>query len=316
MNYENEISEKLRGALLDKYFPLSFPDILLYYFAKQNLLEGTKGLLWETELPKRIMKVILNDLGVTKEEYFGHSFSYSLFDDNSLVLLFHNWIFRAELERGMEFSQFVKKSENIKKDITKTAKRKTIKFKEHPERELFTSVNALFLLNTQYGITTKPAVDIDGFEIEDGRATIEDRLFHKMSLILKEKTKFIKISEKKLEKYLMKNLHLLEDGLSFFGRQIALEKGIIDILAKDKDGKLVIIELKVEDDKDLLWQEKYYQDEIEKRFQERPRFMAIAPHLPSHITSYLETDELFEYSVITMNEEIFRLELKKVGKKE
>ena len=54
--------------------------------------------------------------------------------------------------------------------------------------------------------------------------------------------------EKDLEINLMKNLEQLEQGLSSPQSQVPFESGevrsIIDILAKDKDGKIVVIELK------------------------------------------------------------------------
>lgn len=43
--------------------------------------------------------------------------------------------------------------------------------------------------------------------------------------------------------------------MNFIDRQYKVENGIIDIIAKDKNGTKCIIELKVvEDDKSLVWQ--------------------------------------------------------------
>ena len=54
--------------------------------------------------------------------------------------------------------------------------------------------------------------------------------------------------EKDLENALVNNLTILEDGLGMFQPQYPVEyegvKGIIDILAKDKDGSFVVVELK------------------------------------------------------------------------
>ena len=54
--------------------------------------------------------------------------------------------------------------------------------------------------------------------------------------------------EKDLENALVNNLTVLEDDLSLFKSQYPIDyedgKGIIDILAKDKDGNFVVIELK------------------------------------------------------------------------
>jgi len=53
------------------------------------------------------------------------------------------------------------------------------------------------------------------------------------------------LSERALEDYLVKNIRDLDSNLSFDGRQVRIEVGVIDILAKESGG-MVIIELKVD----------------------------------------------------------------------
>ena len=52
------------------------------------------------------------------------------------------------------------------------------------------------------------------------------------------------ISERILEDYLEKNIHLLEDGLELIGRQYRTITGPIDLLCRDKAGAIVVVELK------------------------------------------------------------------------
>ncbi|TKI10399.1 DUF91 domain-containing protein, partial [Bacillus cereus] len=61
--------------------------------------------------------------------------------------------------------------------------------------------------------------------------------------------------ESLLEDILCDHIFVIEEGMSFIERQYRVENGIIDIIAKDKNGTKCIIELKtVEDDKSLVWQ--------------------------------------------------------------
>ncbi|HDR7595199.1 TPA: DUF91 domain-containing protein [Bacillus mycoides] len=62
-----------------------------------------------------------------------------------------------------------------------------------------------------------------------------------------------------LEELLCDHIEVIEEGMSFVERQYKVENGIIDIIAKDKNGTKCIIELKVvADDKKLAWQSAYY----------------------------------------------------------
>jgi len=53
-----------------------------------------------------------------------------------------------------------------------------------------------------------------------------------------------RVREKLLEIYLADNLHELEDGLEFLGRQLSTPTGPLDLLARDRRGRFVVIELK------------------------------------------------------------------------
>lgn len=81
-------------------------------------------------------------------------------------------------------------------------------------------------------------------------------------------------SEKYLEDILSQDLSVVEEGMQFIERQYRVDDGFIDILARGKDGKLTIIELKVVDnDKDLVFQSSYYPTQ----FDEEVRMITIAP---------------------------------------
>lgn len=98
----------------------------------------------------------------------------------------------------------------------------------------------LDIVRERYKFIPEPAGRIDGFcypeNHNDFTLTLDekyDRLVHADNLY----TKSIKgLTEDILEDYLIRNLHLIEDGMQFISRQFTVENGRLDILARDKNG--------------------------------------------------------------------------------
>lgn len=91
--------------------------------------------------------------------------------------------------------------------------------------------------------------------------------------------------ELKLEKELMKQLELIEHGMKYIDRQVEVKDGRIDILARDKNNTLCIIELKVVTNEErLIFQCVYYPTQ----FDEPVRMITIAPDYESKIKISLE----------------------------
>jgi len=129
--------------------------------------------------------------------------------------------------------------------------------------------------------------------------------------------------EKELESLLIDDLGELEEGLRFLGRQIATDSGALDILAVDKDGLLVVIELKVNERDDQLFQGIRYFDWVKSRiewisrsFQKEydfkinvmkdPWLFLVAPSFSDNlkkVSRYVELNlMLFEYDVIQIGD--------------
>ncbi|WP_239500238.1 endonuclease NucS domain-containing protein [Bacillus pseudomycoides] len=88
-----------------------------------------------------------------------------------------------------------------------------------------------------------------------------------------------------LEDILCDHIGTIEEGMTFIERQYRVGNGIIDIIAKDKNGTKCIIELKkVEDDKSLVWQSAYYPF----CFDEDVRMITIAPNYSDRIYNALK----------------------------
>ncbi|KOS61581.1 hypothetical protein AN161_17970 [Lysinibacillus sp. FJAT-14222] len=80
--------------------------------------------------------------------------------------------------------------------------------------------------------------------------------------------------ERKLEDYLQNNISLIEEGMTFIDRQVPVDHGFIDIVARDKNGSKCVIELKsVNNDKRLPYQCLYYPTQIKGN----TRMLVVAP---------------------------------------
>lgn len=102
-------------------------------------------------------------------------------------------------------------------------------------------------------------------------------------------------SEKELAGELMKDLHLIESGLKPINTETHLQKGAIDILAEDKAGNLVVIEVKRRDaGLDAVTQLKRYVEELQKRKGKRVRGILCSPNVTPNALKMLEGDG-FEY---------------------
>jgi RecB family endonuclease NucS len=87
-------------------------------------------------------------------------------------------------------------------------------------------------------------------------------------------------TEKELNDQLMGDLEVLEKGLKPLKQEDVLRKGFVDILAEDKDGNLVIIELKRKQaDYNAVMQLQRYVNELKKIKNKKVRGIIVAPSI-------------------------------------
>ncbi len=87
-------------------------------------------------------------------------------------------------------------------------------------------------------------------------------------------------TEKELNEQLMGDLEVLEKGLKPLKQEDVLRKGFVDILAEDKDGNLVIIELKRKQaDYNAVMQLQRYVNELRKIKNKKVRGIIVAPSI-------------------------------------
>lgn len=71
-------------------------------------------------------------------------------------------------------------------------------------------------------------------------------------------SRFRIIREDVLEGWLYSDPELIENGLVFTKRQVIAGNGRIDLVGRDQGGRVVLCEVKCEEDRDVLWQATHY----------------------------------------------------------
>ena len=175
----------------------------------------------------------------------------------------------------------------------------------------------LCTLNKQFQIKdVKDFVSISGFPqlSADLCLSREIRLKRELDATLFQSQEVKEITEQELQSYLMKHLDLIEDGLHLIETEHPIGDGRIDILARDQNDQLVIIELKIADDERLPWQCMYYPMAIQKEYPKiKVRMITIAPHYKSSIRMVLQKlpVEMWTFQVISTNHKIESLKMRK-----
>ena len=129
-------------------------------------------------------------------------------------------------------------------------------------------------------------------------------------------TKYKPISEKELHGIIEKDLDALEEGLCLLKYEFSTGKGTLDFLCVDSGGRLLIIEVKLSEDENILFQVLRYFSVIEKDKylittlfsskkidpEQQPRIILIAERFSDDIrrlsTLVKPEVELFEYNVL------------------
>ena len=100
-------------------------------------------------------------------------------------------------------------------------------------------------------------------------------------------------SEKDLSNLLLQDLNIVESGLVPVQQESSFLKGRMDIVARDREGRLVVIELKRRQAEfSAVTQLKRYVEELEKRKNEKVRGILCAPGISKNALSMLEKSGL------------------------
>lgn len=318
---KHDLSIILRQELLKKYSleeSKSVDNVLYKYLYIKCSIKNNKKKIDYNEL----ILFILEELNI---DYFdGESIGnlpYVIYEEEKYYLyeigrdFLDNLRFRASLEGSVDY----------KKELLDTHRKgysKSYKYKDLKTHNMHVQYNRLLELNRKFNVNPKSSEGVKGFLNSSNhnpfKRTLEENL---ISIIeadkFSESTTTTYISEKTFEDYLIDHLNLIEEDLVFLDRQIDVNGGTIDILAKDRNSNLCIIEVKIKEDKRIVWQALYYPDEIKSKYNtDYIRMLTVAPKYSNHIMkslSSIEGVEMFDYDINVTNGKIDKLKVNKVN---
>lgn len=251
-------------------------------FNYNSIRNELSNILHDFEYRKKIIDFILEELGiVTNLDYFkykGVKINKYNSHENSMISIL------IELENlSLDFfyrEEFFKEISLLFQKIYNSSRRKSSSKKDSVNYKYYLIYHSLNYLNKVFNITEiKESSFYKHIDFIQSMHSIklEDKCCRYIDSLSNEYNDAFKISENMLEKYLYKHLNLIEEGLIPIKRQFLIRDGRLDILAKDKNGIYTIIELKVENDTDLIFQCIYYttQFKIEKNVS-NVRFITIS----------------------------------------
>lgn len=329
LNYESEIEESLL-VNLGKTFNIDDFNILQVYLKLRFLILNPKyqSIFKKLTKQRNINKTIQTIPKDLKENYIKYLFkqlkiSQYLYKDIPLSFTYkENGLFN--IYDSLEFTLL-----NSKTTTTVGLKEKTYDYifkiideiyKENDKvktNPIKLKYNNLLLLDNLFQIKEHKTFEIDGF-IQDFTILSEEEECQTILAKENEESSDISlISEDILQDYLATHLELIEDGLIYIDKEYRLPDGRIDILAKDKDNNLVIIEVKVKDDERLPWQCIYYPYALANKYPNRKiRMITVAPQYKDSLFVVLNTLNItmYAFDILIKQKEIKQLNLKLIKK--
>lgn len=269
---------------------------------------------------KELFDFILEELNlsVLKEENGIQSYleyedeKYHIYELSSEIL--DNLVFRADMEGSLD----------IKDDLEVVFKKgysKANKFRGVKNYESHLMLARLTLLNDMFNAKPSYTSGIEGFTNDVNHNPFKRSLEERLEVELKlsehsESNTTTFISEEDLEDYLVKNLDLIEKGLTFIKRQVDVMGGFIDIIATDSNGSICIIEIKTSEDKSIIWQAIHYPKEIKNKYKSKHiRMITVAPKYSKPIYDALKSlddVETFSYEITVSSGSISNLKVNMV----
>jgi Endonuclease NucS len=294
LNYESELNELLLERLEEMYGVDK--EMVYHYFLLRFLIEHHDKEITKYNRNRLIADFLIKECNLPNGEnlliYKGEEIKRGYAIDNSMENIIVDWDFRSSLKSvtnskgvSIRYEEFIEKES---KKLMRHGKNKAKPYKKHIYYYSYLKWNALELLNKQYQANPKSPCLIEGFLYPPYHnffvRTLEEIYYANIHSVELVTTNVVSITENDLENFLIKNLDLIEEGLRYIDKQYSIKDGRIDILARDKNNEYVILELKVQEDKELIWQSLFYpmQFKIEHHV-EKVRMITIAPKYPNHI---------------------------------
>ena len=336
-NYEDVVEEALINGLKRKYEINDEKELIHYLFVRCAVLNGIDSISDDHQFMNFVIRELCissvnSDIGQVIKFNHGNNVidvicGYA--QQNSLANIF------CSMERLFFSRTFVdRKGKEIGghsyvvglvSSIQKKAKQNLNPYKHSPYKNELHTLFKLKILNEEFCVATPTEAPIvSAFNQCDSRISVEtlyERYLHAENF---DTTNVHSIAEASVRDYLYVHLNLIEDGLRPIMKEYQTKEGRVDIVAKDKDGNWVVIELKTENDKRLIWQCMYYPDEVKVGLgkyddDKRIRMITVAPEYPEHIRKPLEKlgyVENYVYTIKAFNGVIEEMGVEVCGKTE
>lgn len=292
MIYESELYELFIEEAQIMY-GLNSEDRAYKYLRLRHLINNyNKNKLDDIDNPLSIAKFLIDELNIYVEDgYFTYK-NEKIYIGNTVYDIVVNWEFRASLvssedivEGTAPLSIFIKL---VYSNILKTAKRKAKKFKNNNDYSKYVKHYALKELNTLFKTTVIPprlfkdvCYGINHNQFKKGLEEEIEAHIHSIEFL---SDNIALVSEEDVENFIIRNIEKIEEGMKYIERQVVVDNGRIDVLARDKNNIYTIIEIKTSEDKDLVWQCMYYPEAIKKKFNtNKVRMITLCPGYETHI---------------------------------
>lgn len=317
--YENEIEECLLNGYKDLLGFKNDSFLVLYLFLRKRILNESYVSMVEKDLKLEIVpdtsgqQIIAIPTFIYKTEPIKAHIIDIIFENLYHVQKLYpiSWELKTySLEKWLNHLEqvIIKKSQQLikKMNSTKLSTDIILYFK-------LTSLNNLFNLKINESIPNLKFINqISEVKLKRSREMELELIYESLYFM---NNKLLDFKEKDVEDFLVKHLDLIEDGMTYIDRQVTIEDGIIDILAKDKNGTYSIIELKIKDDERLAWQCLYYPKLVKKAYHVKEvRMIVLTPCLSDKIKDVLldiGVSELLTYEPVILNKKIENIIVKK-----
>lgn len=237
---------------------------------------------------------VMNDKGIEFVSYKGNEvYLYKLKSE-----ILEHFEFRSKMEPRMI-------PDSIIESELKKAYRKAQKYRESNCYEKHLMLERLQKLNNIFSVNSTPCEGVIGFDAglnhNPFKRTLEETLEIEIEFSKKTDNSTAYLSEKDIEDYFYKNIGEIEQGLKVIGRQVEVKDGIIDLLALDKNKNYCVIEIKIKEDKKIVWQSIHYPLECKKIYKTNSvRMITIAPRYSPSVLNSLKSKtnaEIYSYSL-------------------
>jgi len=301
MNYESEFQAVLVDALMASYGIDDEVALHTYYQLRYQIWKlGKEKLNYISDIRLQA-QFLVEELNLPMEEgrmkYKGKWILAGFSLENSLQNILETWNFEYSIkpvmnDKGISFAMkdYIEAEwKVIKRKASNKAKpyKKTGSYIHHLQFYALKTLNEVFNA-TPTSPPIIPHIDYP-FKHHPFKRTMEEST--EMQVISEQlrRTDTLTIQERDVEDYLIFHLDKIEDGLKYVSHQTVIPEGRIDLVARDKDNTYVIIELKVTEDKELVWQCIYYPDALKKEWSlKKVRMIALAPSFSPSLLSTLK----------------------------